>query len=656
MPLGKSYDVCVYGGTSAGVVAAVSAARMGCSVLLLEPSGHLGGMTSGGLGFTDIGNEQVVTGIARQFYRKIGAHYGTFECLAFEPHVADSVFRTLASEKGITLVTGKRLVGVNVVRGRIISAEVADTGNGSCVDRVRAKEWIDCTYEGDLMAASGVSYVVGRESDSTYGETCNGVQMRDKHQFPDGVDPYSVKNDPGSGLLWGIDTIPDKSAKQGSGDSAVQAYNFRVCLTDSVENMIPIDRPEGYDPSRYRLLVRLIEAQPDKRDLGDYLYFGMLRNRKADINDNGAFSTDMIGYSRAYPEASYGDRKDIFRMHEEYTKGLLYFLGHDPEVPSGIRKQMLRWGYPKDEFVNDGHWPPQLYVREARRMSGGYVVTQSDCEGKVSVGDGIAMAAYAMDSHNCRRMVIVKDGKAMVKNEGDVQAGGYPPYRIPYRAIVPLREECVNLLVPVCLSASHIAYGSIRMEPVFMVLGQSAGMAAALAVEDRVGCVQDVGVAMIGDIISKDPYLDGTAPDVIVDDCDSAVKATSGWVLRKHAGCYGPTFRELGVGPQATPGPEECVRYEISVPKSGLYDIYAYQLRYIWNRSRYCTYRLWNGTEHKVTLDLGKLYFEGQTSGEWSRLGEFYFERDSVAVLTLSGEGIDGTVTADAILLTSKKE
>lgn len=337
------------------------------------------------------------------------------------------------------------------------------------------------------MAKAGVSYTVGREPNSLYNENYNGVQLLDKHQFPDGIDPYIIPGNSGSGLLWGVS--PGSLSPDGTGDKKIQAYNFRVCLTDSPENRINILRPKGYDSTWYTLLLRYLLKENPVRLEDRVLNINLMPGRKTDINNNGPFSTDMIGMNYAYPEGSAEARKEIIRQHELYTRGLLYFLGHDDRVPGQLRTEMLQWGYPKDEYTDNGHWSPQLYIREARRMVGEYVMTQANCTGAVKVTDGIGMAAYTMDSHNCERIVV----RGMVKNEGDVQIGGFPPYPISYRAIIPKVNECNNLLVPVCLSASHIAYGSIRMEPVFMVLGQSAAVAAVLAVNGHLP-VQQVKV------------------------------------------------------------------------------------------------------------------------------------------------------------------
>jgi hypothetical protein len=486
-----SVDICIYGGTSAGVIAGYSAKRLGNTALVIEPGSQVGGMTTGGLGETDIGNKGAITGLARDFYRRVGARYGQPESWTFEPHVAAAVFQDYIRAVQLPVWYHYRLKRVEKSGTTITAIVLERTGHatGPLLRKVYAKIFIDCSYEGDLMAAAGVSFVTGREANSQFNETYDGWQLRDKHQFPDGIDPYRKPGDPSSGLLWGVSgDTPDSI---GAGDRRIQAFNFRICLTDDPANQLPIGQPPHYNPDHYTLLLRLIAARPEA-GLSAYLNINLLPDHKTDINNNGPFSTDMIGMNDDYPDASYAERERLWQAHADYTKGLLYFLGHDPRVPKPLRAEMLRWGYPKDEFVSTGHWTPQLYIREARRMRGEYVMTEANCVGKAAVMDGIGMAAYTMDSHNCERLVV----HGMVKNEGDVQIGGFGPYPVAYRSIVPQERECSDLLVPVCLSATHIAYGSIRMEPVFMVLGESAAVAAHLAIEAG-RPVQQVDVAKL---------------------------------------------------------------------------------------------------------------------------------------------------------------
>lgn len=489
----KEADIVVYGANAGGVAAAVQGARMGKKVVLVEPGKHVGGLTSGGLGATDIGNKGAIGGISREFYRRLGAYYaddsawkfqkrtdyrnyqrqsGEAEMWTFEPHVAEKVLRAMLEEAHVALIMQGRLEldrGVSRDDRQITSILLE---NGVVL---KAKMFIDASYEGDLLAKAGVSYTVGREANAKYGETLNGVQTKNatKHQFKVAVDPYREPGNPASGLLPGIH--PGGPGEEGAADKRVQAYNFRLCLTDHPENRIPFPKPPGYDPLRYELLLRYIQA-----GVWDAFCSNLpMPNRKTDLNNCGAFSTDHIGMNYDYPEGDYSTREKIVLDHQNYQMGLFWFLANDPRVPAEIRQEIGTWGLCRDEFVETGGWPHQIYVREARRMVSDCVMTEHHCQGRDAVDDPVGLAAYTMDSHNTQRYV--KEGKAI--NEGDVQVGGFPPYPIAYRSIVPARNECGNLLVPVCLSATHIAYGSIRMEPVFMVLGQSAATAAALAID-----------------------------------------------------------------------------------------------------------------------------------------------------------------------------
>jgi hypothetical protein len=476
-----SVDICVYGATSGGVIAAYTAAKLGKKVVLITPEGHPGGLSSGGLGNTDIGNKIAITGLARDFYRRVGLHYGKPEQWIFEPHVAEDIFKAYIQETSISVLYHQSLKvlykkGLQIQE---IQTMPADSGMVKGTYIIHAKEYIDCSYEGDLMAMAKVSFTIGRESNQQYHETYNGVQLLDKHQFPDGVDPYIIEGKPETGLLWGIRSTGLDT--RGSGDKKLQAYNFRLCLTDSPQNRIEISKPEHYDSSHYELLLRYIKIKNPKSLEDGLLNINLMPERKTDINNNGPFSTDMIGMNYDYPNGDFETRKKIVQDHIDYNKGLLYFIGHDGRVPELLRNEMLAWGYPKDEYKDNDHWSPQLYIRESRRMISGYVMTEGNCTGRLKVTDGIGLAAYTMDSHNCQRVVV----NGMVKNEGDVQVGGFPPYPVSYRSIVPKQNECTNLFVPVCLSASHIAYGSIRMEPVFMVLGQSSATAAVIAIDKK---------------------------------------------------------------------------------------------------------------------------------------------------------------------------
>ncbi|WP_080056764.1 FAD-dependent oxidoreductase [Spirosoma aerolatum] len=634
-------DVCVYGGSSAGVMAAYTAKKMGKSVILIEPGRHLGGLTSGGLGYTDIGNKFAISGIARDYYRRIGKHYGKFEQWIFEPHVAEDLFKEYIKRADVNVLYNHRLASAKKQGDRIQSITIEPSTGGGGNRVIQAKMFLDCTYEGDLMAKAGVSYTVGREDNKTYNETYNGVQLLDKHQFVDGVDPYKIPGKPESGLLWGIS--PALLQPIGSGNKQVQTYNFRICLTNDPANMIPITRPEGYDSTRYELLLRAIDKNP-KLAFNTIIKPDWMPNHKTDINNNGPFSTDMIGMNYEYPEGSYARRAEIQKQHELYNKGLLYFIGHDPRMRKDIQAEMLKLGYPKDEYTDTGNWSTQMYVREARRMIGEYVMTQANCQGREVVQDGVGMAAYTMDSHNCQRIVIEKNGVKMVKNEGDVQVGGFPPYPIAYRCLVPKATECKNLLVPVCLSASHIAYGSIRMEPVFMVLAQSSAIAASMAIDGNTS-VQAIDVKKLQQVLKTNPLADGSTPEILVDNDDAAHVTHTGDWKRDNKGAYGLSFFST-----TADGATKTMRFTPDVTKAGSYRVYLYFPK-LAGASANTHITVSDGKQPKaITIREADIRVEGQTAGEWVSLGDYSLSPGQKNYVEVSTQGADGVIVADAVL------
>ena len=517
------YDIVVYGGTSAGVAAAVQAKRMGKTVVLVAPETHLGGLSAGGLGWTDTGNKTVIGGLAREFYHRVWLHYQKPEAWKwqkrseygnagqgtpaedgeqrtmwiFEPHVAENVFEDFVREDEIPVHRDEwldRESGVEKDADRIVSITTL-TG-----ETYRGRAFIDATYEGDLMAAAGVSYHVGREAASTYGEKWNGVQKDARHHghfFDPPVDPYVKPGDSSSGLLPRVSSSPP--GENGQGDNRIQAYCFRMCLTRVPENRVAFAKPAGYDAAQYELLLRVLET--GWREV--FRKFDPIPNGKTDTNNHGPFSTDNIGMNYDYPEASYARREEIIREHEVYQKGLMYFMANDPRVPEDVRSQMSQWGLATDEFTGNENWPHQIYVRESRRLVGEYVMTEHDCLAERDAPDSVGMGSYAMDSHNVQRYVTEQ---GTVQNEGDIGVRPKRPYRIAYGSLVPKKAECRNLLVPVCLSSSHIAYGSIRMEPVFMILGQSAATAAVMAVDGDIA-VQDVDYQQLRERLLSDKQV-----------------------------------------------------------------------------------------------------------------------------------------------------
>ncbi|MCE6988108.1 FAD-dependent oxidoreductase [Dyadobacter sp. CY323] len=635
-------DICIYGGTAAGVIAAYTAKKMGKSVMLIEPGMHLGGMTSGGLGQTDIGNKYAISGLSLDFYRRLGKHYGRFEQWIFEPHVAKKYLQQYLDEAGIKVNYNYRIVSASKSGSTIqsIALENSIKPEASTNITIEAAMFIDCSYEGDLMARAGVSYAVGREANAEYNETINGVQLMNGHQFPNGIDPYKTRGKPESGLLWGISD--EKLAPTGTGDKKAQAYNYRICLTSDPANQIPITLPEGYDATRYELLLRLMAKQPERKTLNDYFIWSRMPNSKTDINNRNGFSTDMIGMNYDYPDGDYATRAKVIKDHEVYTKGLLYFVGHDPRVPQELRNEMLKWGYPKDEYTDTGNWSPQLYIREARRMVGNYVMTQANCEGKVVVEDGVGMAAYTMDSHNIQRIVV----NGVVKNEGNVEVGGFGPYPISYNAIIPKEKECGNLLVPVCLSATHIAYGSIRMEPVFMVLAQSAATAAAMAIDAKVN-VQKLNVSKLRELLNTKPLVDGSIQHVLADNEDKEKVSISGnWKTVKRGG-YGPSL----LSSEAAGSGVQSVRFSPVISQSGKYGAYIYFPKLPGLSSKISLVVSDGKVKKDVLLKTADIEVVGQTSGEWVFLGTYDIQKGQKPFVEISNKEADGLVFADAVLM-----
>jgi hypothetical protein len=668
-----TYDIVIYGGTSSGVAAAVQAVRMGKSVVLIEPTDRLGGLTSGGLGQTDIGNKAAIGGIAREFYQAVRSHYddpaawkwqtrqeyqdggqtrtapGEDAMWTFEPSVAWKIYQDWIREHNIPVVYGQRLdrpAGVAMTRSipwRILAIRM-ESGQV-----FRGKVFLDATYEGDLMAAANVAYTVGREANSQYGETLNGVQTRHAvyHQFVPGVDPYVTPGDPDSGLLPFLD--PEGPGQEGSGDHRVQAYCFRMCLTDHPENRIPFDKPEGYDPLWYELLLRNYEAG----EQGMPWINSAMPNRKTDTNNRLGFSTDFIGQNYDYPEATYEQRREIVARHRLYQQGLMWTLAYHPRMSEHVRREVSRWGMCKDEFVEGNGWQEQLYVREARRMLSDYVMTQHHCQGRDVADDPVALAAYGMDSHHVQRYVTA-DGQA--RNEGDVQVGGFSPYPISYRSLVPRADQCANLLVPICLSASHIAFGSIRMEPVFMVLGQSAATAAAHAI-DQETAVQNIDYAQLRErLLADQQVLEWTGPKrpaapvgvdpeklpgIVIDDPQAALTGFSG------AGAVigpfvGAGYRHDG---NTDKGQQRAV-FPVQVGESGVYEV---RIGYSTNPNRATNVPVTiRHADGEATLKLNQRQ-AAAIDGLFQPVGRFRFEADVKHAVEIANTETDGHVMADAV-------
>lgn len=661
---GGSFDVVVYGGTSAGVIAAVQARRMGKSVAIVCPDKHLGGLSSGGLGFTDTGNKAVIGGLARDFYHRVWLHYQKPEAWKwqkpseygnkgqgtpaidgerrtmwiFEPHVAEAIFEGYVKEYGIPVFRDRWLDrgpgGVRKEGARIAGFRTLDGAFWS------GRVFIDATYEGDLMAAAGVSYHVGREANSVYGETWNGNQvgvLHHAHFFKKPISPYVVPGKPESGLLPRIS--PDPPGVRGEGDRRVQAYCYRMCLTDVPENRIPFPKPEGYDPRQYELLLRVFES--GWREV--FHKYDPIPNRKTDTNNHGPFSTDNIGMNYDYPEASYERRREILKEHETYQKGLMYFMANDPRVPEDVRQAVSRWGLAKDEFTDNGGWPHQIYVREARRMIGAYVMTEHDCLDRKETPESVGMGSYTIDSHNVRRYVTPE---GYVQNEGDIGVPCPRPYEIAYGALTPKKEECENLLVPVCVSSSHIAYGSIRMEPVFMILGQSAATAAALAIDGGTA-VQEVPYARLRERLLADGQVLEYGPPkkkpqgLVVDDAQA--KLTGEWTPSRAQGPFvGEGYLHDG---NAGKG-ERRARFEAAVPRPGRYEVQVAYTPHPNRASRVVVLIEHAGGRAEAALDQRA---KPPVEGLFAPVGVFEF--GASAAVEISNAGTDGYVVVDAIRL-----
>ena len=672
-------DLIVYGGTSSGVIAAVQAKKMGKSVIIVGPDKHPGGLTSGGLGFTDTGNKAVIGGLARDFYHRVWKAYqqdsawkwqkqseygnkgqGTAAIdgenrtmWIFEPHVAEQIFEDYICEFEIPVYRDEwlnRSAGVRMQGNRIVSITMLSGKT------FMGKVFLDATYEGDLMAAAGVDYHVGREANAVYGENWNGVQvgvLHHRHHFgavKQKISPYVIPGDPTSGVLPRISTEPP--GEYGSGDHRVQAYCYRYCATDHPENRIPFPKPEGYDPGQYELLLRIYEAGWRET----FNKFDPLPNRKTDTNNHGPFSTDNIGMNYDYPEATYERRAEILAEHRQYQQGWLYFVANDPRVPAEVRERMQRWGLPKDEFTDNGNWPHQIYVREARRMIGEFVMTENELTKKKPTPDSVGMGSYTIDSHNVQRY-ITPDG--YVQNEGDIGVG-ISPYAIAYGSLVPMRDQAGNLLVSVCVSSSHIAFGSIRMEPVFMILGQSAATAAVMAIDQDIP-VQDVAYAQLKQQLLKDGQVleyanaepGGRAhnqkmfvrpdqlPGIVMDD-DQALLSGE-WRISSASGFYvanGYRHDNSAKDGQAS------ARFEAMLPADGRYDV-----RLCWppnaNRSSRVSVQIHSASGVHSAVINQRNPPEGED--HFQTLGTFDFTAGKPAAVVITNQGTDGYVVVDAV-------
>jgi len=629
-------DLCIYGGTSGGIAAAVQATRMGKSVSLAVFNTHLGGLTSGGLGATDVGTIASIGGVSREFYRRIGQAYGVTERFNFEPKVARQIFESWLAEIGVAPRWNQRLASV-VMEGRRIAEIRMEDGT-----IYRAKMFIDATYEGDLMDMAGVSFTFGREGTNTYGESLNGIRASTPaHQFTVNVDPYVIPGNPASELIPFIQG--GTGGAPGDGDSRIQAFNYRLCFTQNATNRLPHAVPPDYNPARYELLGRLIEARlaaGQTLTMGSFFNVSSMPNGKTDMNNNGAFSTDYIGMNYTYPTNSFAARAAMERDHLEYIQGLIQFLGTSPRSPASLRAEVLNWGPTKDEWIETGGYSPQIYVREARRMVGNYVMTQSDCQSTRIAMDPICLGSYNMDSHNCQR--IVQGG--YVRNEGDVQVGVPRPYPISYRSIIPRVGECENLFVTFAISASHIAFGSTRMEPVFMMASQAAATAAAFAIDDDLP-IQAVSHAKLALQLRADGqvlYWDGagqSATGIIVDTSDPGATLVGAWESSTSvAGYWGTNYlHDVDTGKGA-----KSVTYTPALPETGAYHVY---LRWTTNPNRATNVPI--DIVH-ATGTYTTLVNQTLSNAVWVRLLTTNFNAGTGGKLVLRNGNTSGYVIADA--------
>lgn len=669
-------DIIVYGGTSSAISAAVQAKRMGSSVLIVSPDQRLGGMTSNGLGRTDIGKKEVIGGIAREFFHRIWRHYQSPEAWkwqkldefgnrgqgtpavdgdrrtmwVFEPRVAVEIFESLIIENEIEVFRDEwldRKNGVEMKEGKIISITCI-SGN-----RYVGKVFLDCTYEGDLMASAGISYMVGREGNDLYGETLNGVQVAkaQKNQFVNRLDPFLIPGDTKSGLLPRIsDWVP---SKDGESDNKIPAYNFRLCLTRVEENKLPFPKPLIYDSQQYELLLRTLN-RGSKHVLA---HFEPIPNGKVDTNAQGSFSINNIGMNYLYPDGSYEERKRIIEEHENYLRGYFYFLSNDPRVPQEIQDGIMQWGLARDEFTDNEHWPVQLYIRQARRMVGKQVMTEHEITGQRTPSRSVGMGSYAMDSSNVQRYkAFDENGRPYVLNEGGFKVEVQQPYKISLDFLLPKREECENLLVPVCISASHVAFSSVQVEPVFMLLGQSSAAAAALAVKQDVS-VHDISYNELRERLLRDGQIlevqklnristgEGISVDslggVVVD--GPTVEFEGEWTESTSLRPFvGTSYFHDGNGGKGM----RSAKFPFVAPMDGLHEIKV-SFSSFGNRGANLRYNIKHeGGIARVLVDQRK---PQPIEDLWLSLGSFNFNKGEQYFVSLNNENTEGYVVADAI-------
>lgn len=639
------FDVVVYGGTAGGAIAAVAAAEEGRKTVLIEPRTHIGGMTSGGLGRTDFGDMSVIGGRSKEFYVRVGKHYGEPVSWYFEPHQAERVLKEWLDAARVTVVFGSRLKSLEKEGDRIESITLLND------EKYSGAMFIDCSYEGDLLPSAGVTYTWGREGRDEYGESLAGkVDYCEKHQFEVPINPYGE-----DGALLPL-IQGDDGLKPGDGDKKVQAYNFRMCLSSDKENQVPFPKPDGYEPARWEILRRYLTARPGLI-MDDIMIVSPMPNNKTDVNNRGPVSTDFIGASWDYPEASYAEQARIWKAHEDYVKGFFYFLANDSSVPKALQDEINGWGLAKDEFADTGHWPHQLYVREARRMIGAYVMRQKDLQDERTKDDTIGMGSYNSDSHHVQRFVVDQSPRwekstPSLLNEGDVQVP-VKSYEMPYRSFIPKKEECTNLLVGSVFSATHVAYSSMRMEPQYMIIGEAAGIAASMAIAGK-AAVQDIDIKSLQDKLhahggvlrredSKPPYFNvRDLPGIVLD--EDAAETQGEWSTSRGVPPY-VGFEYLHEKVANTP--DSRVRYTPELPKDGLYEV---RMSYTAERFRAQKVKVVIQTAEGQEIQFVNQREKQGPLSPFISLGTFAFKKGKAGYVEIQG-GPDagGFIVADAV-------
>ena len=663
LPGAQKYEVLVYGATPAGVCAAVAASREGASVALVSPYDYVGGMMSGGLSLSD-GNQcarQLMGGLFVEIHQRIYEHYEDAgvklnykidltknDKWTYEPHVAQKVFHDLLREAGVTVYLENQLVGV---RKELVRIKTLKTTRGV----FHAGQFIDATYEGDLMAMAGVSYAVGREGKKQYGESLAG------HQFPKKPVKVSPLDETGRPLPL----LTGDSLGEDNGDEKIMTYSFRVVISTDPGNQLPMPEPANYEPARFELARRYVKAHPKAAGSMVAVDGYPLPGRKVDLN-NGIgrqISSGLVGASWAWPEATYREREKIWEAHKQHTLELIWFLKTDPVVPEAVRKKYAAYGLARDEFRKYGGWPPALYVREGRRMIGEHVLTQHDVRSDVEKEDSIGIGSFPIDSHDCQR-VPTTDGKGWI-NEGTifpkrVNRGRHgQPYQVPYRSLTPRRSECVKLLVPVCLSSSHVALSSIRVEPTWMMLGQSAGVAAAMASATRIGVQQLPYDKLKQRLLKQKQVIDfpagyktspaasvvgpGKLPGIVLD--DRAAKKKGIW---KESRNFRPYVGDGYVHDDNARKGAASITFETKVQRTGRYGL---RLAYSPHPSRASNVPmsvLVAGRSWKISVNQ-RLPLDPASA--FRTISTMDLEAGQKITIRLSNEGTDGFVVVDALQL-----